>query len=108
MTAVVEPVESRGPMQRVWPAWAVPPRAVGEWLELQAALQALAGPPLCSDDPGRWFSTVLEDVADAVAVCALCPVRAECAAYAIAADEKHGTFGGVTELERRQLAGRRR
>lgn len=108
MTAVVESPERRGPFERDWPAWQVPPRAVGAWLRLQAALVVLGVEPWCANDPGRWFSTRPADVEEAVAVCRVCPVLAECRAYALAADEKAGTWGGLSEVERRRLAGRRR
>lgn len=104
MTAVVEPVEVR----REWPAWQVPARAWGEWVALQAALQVIAVEPACADEPEQWFATRPEVVEEAVAVCLVCPVRVECAAYALAADEKAGTWGGFSEVERRAIAGRRR
>lgn len=39
----------------------------------------------------------------AVAVCMRCPVRAECAAYALATGEPYGVWGGFTEAELRRL-----
>jgi WhiB family redox-sensing transcriptional regulator len=39
----------------------------------------------------------------AKAICARCPVRAECLEYAIRTRESHGIWGGLNELERRQL-----
>ena len=39
----------------------------------------------------------------AIAVCARCPVLAECAAYALAAGEPYGVCGGFTVAERRRL-----
>ncbi len=32
-----------------------------------------------------------------------CPVRAECLEHALTAPEEHGTWGGTSEPERRQL-----
>lgn len=46
--------------------------------------------------------------AAAKAVCAGCPVRAECLEYALAFREKHGVWGGTSEHERRRIAARRR
>jgi WhiB family transcriptional regulator, redox-sensing transcriptional regulator len=40
----------------------------------------------------------------AKAVCARCQVRELCAAYALAAREPYGTWGGLSETERRGLA----
>ncbi|MFD0634201.1 WhiB family transcriptional regulator [Catenulispora yoronensis] len=34
-------------------------------------------------------------------ICAGCPVREECAAFAVALGERHGTWGGLTDKERR-------
>jgi len=46
----------------------------------------------------------------AQAVCAACPVRPECRAWALATRQKHGVWGGMTEqqLRRRIAAPRRR
>jgi WhiB family redox-sensing transcriptional regulator len=41
-------------------------------------------------------------------VCSTCPVQTECLEYAMEAKEKWGTWGGLTEKERRSLARRRR
>lgn len=44
----------------------------------------------------------------AKAVCASCPVRAECAAHALRAREPYGIWGGLSEADREEiLAGRR-
>lgn len=39
-------------------------------------------------------------VAEAKAVCARCPVTAECLAYALVHDERYGVWGGKTSRER--------
>ena len=39
----------------------------------------------------------------AKALCAVCPVRAECAAHALATHEPYGVWGGFTEAERLRL-----
>ncbi|MEU9079272.1 WhiB family transcriptional regulator [Kitasatospora sp. NPDC004745] len=39
----------------------------------------------------------------AKAVCARCPVRAECRRHALATRERYGVWGGLTEDERRAL-----
>lgn len=41
--------------------------------------------------------------ADAKAVCVTCPVRAECAAHALAVREPYGVWGGFSESERLRL-----
>ena len=42
----------------------------------------------------------------AKAVCAHCPVRAQCLAFALATSQKHGVWGGTTEDERRTMTRR--
>ncbi|CAN5687334.1 MAG: WhiB family transcriptional regulator [Actinomycetota bacterium] len=41
--------------------------------------------------------------ARAKTICARCPVRQECLAWALATREPHGVWGGCSESERRQL-----
>lgn len=41
--------------------------------------------------------------ARAKAICAACPVRRPCLDYALAIREPHGIWGGLNELERKQL-----
>ncbi len=41
--------------------------------------------------------------AKAKAICARCPVREPCLAYALSIREPHGVWGGANELERRQI-----
>jgi WhiB family redox-sensing transcriptional regulator len=40
-------------------------------------------------------------------ICKVCPVRRECLAYAIRIREPHGIWGGLNELERKQVIERR-
>ena len=77
----------------------VPPHAREEWEALAAALCDRRVP--CQEEPDRWFARTPD--ADAVAACGTCPARAECLAYAMAADERHGVWGGTTAEQRRQL-----
>ncbi len=56
-------------------------------------------------DGERGASRMRRELA-AKALCQSCPVRAECAAHALAAREPYGVWGGFTEAERiRLLAG---
>jgi WhiB family redox-sensing transcriptional regulator len=50
-----------------------------------------------------FFPARGESVQEAKAVCAACPVRAECLDYAMRSDIHCGVWGGLSELERRQL-----
>jgi hypothetical protein len=98
----------RGVFAREWPAWGVPGAAVGEWVQLQLALAVMDGPPACAVGPERWWATAATAAgaaaqAEAVAWCVGCPVRVECAAYAIAAAERFGIWGGTTASQRRAV-----
>jgi WhiB family redox-sensing transcriptional regulator len=43
----------------------------------------------------------------AKAICKTCPVRRDCLDYAIRIREPHGIWGGLNEIERKQLIERR-
>ena len=73
-------------------------------------LLGLAGSPgwwfagLCAQtDPELFFPEKGGSVREAKAVCAPCPVRAQCLAHALAHDERFGVWGGLSEPERRRL-----
>lgn len=56
----------------------------------------------CSgEDPDLWFLASLAPIAKRI--CRVCPVRADCLAYALEQGIDHGTWGGLTEDERHQL-----
>ena len=50
-----------------------------------------------------FFPTQGEDVRRAKAVCAACPVRADCLDYAMRWDIRYGIWGGLSEKQRRRL-----
>jgi WhiB family redox-sensing transcriptional regulator len=62
----------------------------------------------CQDaDPDLFFPVSgsgksLEQVERARAVCAVCPVRRACLAFAVRTGQAHGIWGGLTEEERRR------
>jgi WhiB family redox-sensing transcriptional regulator len=56
--------------------------------------------PFFSDDP--------EDQDDALAVCAVCPVRIACLTYAIRTAQPHGIWGGRPQAELQRLIARDR
>ena len=45
----------------------------------------------------------VDQIAAAKAVCAQCPVRAECLDFALATNQECGVWGGASEEERRRL-----
>ena len=69
------------------------------WRELSACRQ---------EDPDLFFPLVaagpgLVQIERAKAVCARCPVRAECLRFAMETAQDHGVWGGASEDERRAL-----
>jgi len=59
---------------------------------------------LCAQtDPELFFPEKGGSVREAKAVCAGCPVRAQCLAHALAHGERFGVWGGLSEHERRRL-----
>lgn len=56
-------------------------------------------------DPELFFpdAPFPDQEARAKAICATCPVIAECRAYAVRAGESEGIWGGLTTAERRRL-----
>ena len=63
----------------------------------------------CADaDPVVFFADHGRPATEAKAICAGCPVRAECLDFALAGSERFGIWGGLTEKERRVEARRRK
>lgn len=59
----------------------------------------------CRDkDSDLFFPETKSAEAEALAICATCPVQLECLEYAIEAEIRFGVWGGMTEKERRRLA----
>lgn len=57
---------------------------------------------LCTEtDPEAFFPEKGGSTREAKSVCAACEVRAQCLEYALANDERHGIWGGLSERERR-------
>lgn len=80
--------------------------------ELAGRVYRQAGCARSHVDPDQWFplaadtAKAREQAADAIAVCAACPVRADCLELSLrhAADlGAHGIWGGLVERERRSL-----
>lgn len=60
---------------------------------------------LCAQvDPDAFFPEKGGSTRQAKAICAECPVRMQCLAYALEHDETTGIWGGLTPRERRALA----
>lgn len=62
---------------------------------------------LCAQtDPEAFFPEKGGSTREAKAVCAACPVREACLAWAIKTNQPHGVWGGLSEKERRKLRSR--
>lgn len=55
-------------------------------------------------DPELFFPATEDEAAPAKAICATCPVRMACLAFALERNEKFGVWGGMTEKERTRLS----
>lgn len=79
----------------------VPASAMGEWTALQDALQdAGESVPCRTRDTELWWPQQQIGAVEAAALCRGCPVLAECDAYAVAAREPRGVWGGRSRLSR--------
>ncbi|MGD0875480.1 MAG: WhiB family transcriptional regulator [Acidimicrobiales bacterium] len=54
-------------------------------------------------DPDIFYPVSDDDSEEAKAVCASCSVRQACLEYSLAAREREGVWGGLTERERRRI-----
>lgn len=54
--------------------------------------------------PGRWEGPAdFKTAAEARAICHQCPVRQECADYAVETNQEFGIWGGVSRRTRKQI-----
>jgi WhiB family transcriptional regulator, redox-sensing transcriptional regulator len=54
-------------------------------------------------DPEIFYPATDEEAEEAKAICAICPVRQMCLEHALAAREREGVWGGLTDRERRRV-----
>jgi hypothetical protein len=70
------------------------------------------GAPVCQEIDGElWYPESGGEsyaLRQAKKYCEECPVRAECLAFALANNEEHGIWGGLTVRERMKLKASRR
>lgn len=57
-------------------------------------------------DPDSFFPEKGEPTRDAKKICLGCDVRAECLDYALRLKLRYGIWGGMSERERRKIAGK--
>jgi len=83
-----------------------------EYLKLAKAIEQAESIPGCqTTDWEAWFpeekSGHYYGTRMAKKLCGECPVQAECLTYALAANEQHGIWGGMTLKERLALKKKR-
>lgn len=59
-------------------------------------------------DPELFFPSRGDSGEAAKAICATCPVKEPCLEFALATNERHGIWGGMSERQRRRLRRARR
>jgi WhiB family transcriptional regulator, redox-sensing transcriptional regulator len=62
-----------------------------------------AGALCAGADPAVFFPPGDHPAAEARSICAMCPVRNQCLAYSVLADEPFGVWGGLDRHERHAL-----
>ena len=82
--------------------------AVPAWRALCSALDSLADEgrqTLCQQWPDQWAADATPTARrEAAEACGYCPALALCAAYAEAANENYGVWGGIDRSQRRPKA----
>jgi hypothetical protein len=73
-----------------------------EWFE-RAACRGYADEHGGPARDAVFFSARGQSTKPAVAICADCPVRQDCLDHALAANVKHGIWGGLSTRERKRL-----
>jgi hypothetical protein len=85
----------------------IPPKAVAEWLTLTHVLEEVGAVACQTTDPDVWWPDRKRPhsppTSTAVAACRACPAAEPCLAYAVAADERFGIWGGTTPEDRRAM-----
>lgn len=84
-------------------AHSVPAGAVAAWGRLSAAVVASSEVVPCAGHDRPLWHGYSGDQAVAAQACFDCPVMVLCDEYAAGAGERFGTWGGLTEMERRRV-----
>jgi len=74
-----------------------------DFLNITTSPEWMTGGVCAQVDPELWFPEKGGSTQQAKALCACCPVRPECLAYALAHDERFGVWGGASERDRRRM-----
>jgi hypothetical protein len=73
------------------------------WFEFQKVIAEVPAVP-CTNYPDLFHEDNTMVLRDAVKLCAVCPIRAECLAYALK-HENEGFWGGLRAAQRRRITG---
>jgi hypothetical protein len=89
------------------PAWAIPPKALAEWVRLSTLVDEIGTVPCRTSDPEAWWPDRknLDAPATRMAVhgCWRCPAREACLDFALVANEREGVWGGTLPDERKSI-----
>jgi hypothetical protein len=89
------------------PAWAIPPKALREWLALSRQVETIGTVPCRTSDPEAWWpdrkSVNAAAAQMAIDACCACRAMNACLTYALAADEREGIWGATLPDERRGM-----
>lgn len=80
------------------------PASLSELLGIDAQATEWMRDAVCAQtDPDAFHPDKSGSVEPAKAVCAVCPVLAECRAYALETGQRFGVWGGLSANERQQI-----
>ena len=82
-------------------------RSVGETWQLEAACRGPHGAAFFPPSHAERKEEKITRERRAKAICATCAVKRACLDYAIRLREPHGIWGGLNEVERKQMLERR-
>src|SRR3954452_19639846 len=87
--------------------WPVPPREAAQWLGLRDALEQGGQGPCQTTDAEAWWPDARDAHGPAARMaldaCRQCEAAGPCLAYALAADQRYGIWGGTLPQDRQAI-----